>query len=620
MTLASGDWIVIILYFSISLGLGLFLARTKTSRLSDYFLSGRQGHWLLLGTGMVATTFGADTPLTVAGLTGSMGISGNWLWWSAAIGGMFTVWFYARLWRRAAILTDLEFIEIRYSGPVANFLRGFKSIYFGFFLNLIVMAWVNLALLTIIQTAFPATRGIAIQIGSLQVGSLQISMAQAIVIGCAFFTLLYSALSGLWGVMIADAFQFVIALLGCILLAWFSLQHDSIQNAGGLHAILPDVWLDFFPDFSNSPVPLTADPAGSAGVPAKISLASFLAYVLVQWWASWYPGAEPGGGGYVAQRIMSARDEKHGLLATLWFIIAHYCIRSWPWILAGLAVLVIYPELHGAETAAKEAAYVQLMRDLLPVPFKGLLLAAFLGAYMSTISTHLNWGASYLINDFYKRFVERDKSDRYYIRLSQFLGLLLIVAALVVSFGLLSSIKETWDFLLSATAGMGFVLLLRWYWWRVNAVAELTSMIAPVFILLAMRLLENSAWFSAAGYQIPPAPQNLFIIVPLSIVTILIVQYASPAENTALLQRFYDRIQPPGPGWRSFRGTKSAPSLPLLWPLTGWLSGTTLVYAGLFFPGALLLQRWELALWSGVVLCISLLITALAVKKEFQRS
>ena len=396
---------------------------------------------------MVATTFAADTPLAVAGLVARNGIAGNWIWWNAAFGGMLTVFFFARLWRRAGILTDVEFAELRYAGRPAAFLRGFRALYLGLPINCVIIGWVNLAMAKIL----------AITLGWDRLTAVLVSLA---------ITGIYTALSGLWGVVVTDFFQFV-------------LRDGRHHRAGVVRAAaardrrhraacgdkLPAGTLD---------VRSVRSDDGAIGDSdwSRCRWRASSPTSGVQWWASWYPGQEPGGGGYVAQRMMSAKDERHSLLATLWFTIAHYCVRPWPWILVGLASLVLYPDLTD-----KEAGYVMVMRDHLPSGWRGLLLGAFFAAYMSTISTQLNWGTSYIVNDFYRRFVQRD-GERTALRvgLDASTTIALMVLAAIVTF-YLESIRQAWEFVLESGAGIGLVLILRWYWWRVNAWSEIAAMI-----------------------------------------------------------------------------------------------------------------------------------------------
>lgn len=606
MSLTIADWSVLLVYLVLSLGLGLWLSRRGGRSLNDYFLSGRQGHWLLVGTGMVATTFAADTPLSITGLVGTRGISGNWLWWSAAIGGMFTVWFFARLWRRAEVLTDLELIEVRYSSPLAGPLRGIKAIYFGLFLNSVVMAWVNVALLRIFEIIFPQTTAIA-----LDLGLFTLSYAQLLVVGCALLTVLYVSICGLWGVMIADAFQFVIALIGCIVLAVYAAGHPAVQAGGGLAVQLPEAALRFIPDFSAATSSVQIGDGKSFDL-MQIGTGAFLAFILVQWWASWYPGAEPGGGGYIAQRIMSAKDERHGLLATLWFVIAHYSVRTWPWVIAALCAILIYPELQGAPKSVIEGGYAALIRDVLPSPMRGLLLAAFLGAYMSTISTQLNWGASYLVNDFYNRFIEPEADTARSIFVSRIVTVLLLIFCLVLSFSVLTSISSAWEFLLSTTAGMGFVLILRWYWSRINATAEMVSMVAPLLVIAVLWILREN------GIAVPQSPVDLFIIAPVSVLIILIAMYLTPPESRATLESFYRKVRVPGPGWRRERLATGVAAMGSLGRSTvGWIAGVGLVYGALFFVGAILLSKTEVAIYTGLIFFISLAAVIYVLRLEY---
>ncbi len=608
MAFTSGDVAVIFVYFAISLGVGIFVSRRASGSLVNYFLSGRSAPWWLVGTGMVATTFAADTPLWVAGKVAEHGISGNWLWWSAAAGGTLTVFFFARLWRRAGVLTDLELIELRYGGVSASLLRGFKAIYFGVLMNCVVMGWVNLAMLKILAVLFP-----------------EVEHPELLVAAVALLTLAYVTAAGLWGVMVADAFQFFVALGGCILLAIFAVQHPAVQQAGGLAAALPPGMLDFFPDFStlsgDAAAPLSGNANDSDGIGlARIAQSAFFAYLLIQWWASWYPGQEPGGGGYIAQRIMSAKDERNGMLATLWFVVAHYCVRSWPWIIAALAAVVIYPEIAQDE---RESSFVYLIRDVLPSPIRGLLVAAFLGAYMSTLSTHLNWGGSYVVNDFYRRFVRKSRAqsdnpesvradDRHYVRVSRLVTVLLAVLSLGISFTVMTSIQGAWNFLLSITGGMGFILILRWYWWRVNAAAEITSMLAPLSVIGVFALIE-SYW---PEIHIPGAPENLYVIVPVSILITLGVMYTTAPESRERLQAFYNRVRPPGPGWHDF--TNGERPAGLRWAFAGWLGATALVYAVLLGVGSLIFARYEQAALLAAIAVLSILVVRHALRREFR--
>ncbi len=555
------DWSIIILYFAGSAGVGVFYAKRAGKNMQEFFLSGRNLPWWLAGTSMVATTFAADTPLAVTELVARNGIAGNWLWWNFLFGGMLTVFFFARLWRRAGILTDVEFVEIRYSGKPAAFLRGFRAIYLGIFMNCVIMGWVNLAMAAILEGMFGIPRD-----------QVMIYIALTLVV-----TAVYSALSGLWGVAVTDAFQFVLAMVGCIVLAFIVLGLPEVGGIAGLQAKLPAWTFRFLPVVGDG-----GESLGAGGALA-LSVAAFLAYVGVQWWASWYPGAEPGGGGYIAQRMMSAKDEKHSLYATLWFTVAHYCIRPWPWIIVGLATLVLYPALGPDE---KRLGYVFAMRDHLPIGLKGLLVASFFAAYMSTIATQLNWGTSYIMNDFYRRFVNPGANDRSLVRIARITTILVMLLSLVVT-AMLDTISGAWTFIIEAGAGLGLVLVLRWYWWRVNAWSEIAAMITP---LIAYGVLSR---FTTIHF-----PESLFYIVGITTVAWLLVTYLTAPVPDSTLKDFYRRVHPGGIGWRPV-----ARLLPDVHGDAGfvglfldWLAGVVLVYAMLFGIGKLIFGEVALGL------------------------
>jgi Na+/proline symporter len=546
------DWTIVLLYFVASAAVGVYYARRAGSNLEEFFLSGRDLPWWLAGTSMVATTFAADTPLAVTELVAKNGIAGNWLWWNFVFGGMLTVFFFARLWRRAGIMTDVELVELRYSGRPAAFLRGFRALYLGIFMNCVIMAWVNLAMASILEGMFG--------IPPRQV-LLYVALSLAITAG-------YSALSGLWGVAVTDAFQFVLAMLGTIVLAVVVLRLPQIGGLSGLKASLPDWTLRFTPAIGAGGVPQ------AAGTFA-LSVSAFLAYVGVQWWASWYPGSEPGGGGYIAQRMMSAKDEKHSLYATLWFTIAHYCVRPWPWILVGLASLVLYPEL-GPDR--KRLGYVWAMRDYLPSGLKGMLVASFFAAYMSTISTQLNWGTSYVINDFYKRFVKPAAGERDLVRMSRIVTIVVMALSLLTT-TILATISGAWAFIIEAGAGLGLVLILRWFWWRINAWSEIAAMVAP---LVAYGYLR-----AATRVQFP---ETLYYIVAVTTAVWIAVTFLTRPADEETLKRFFRRVHPGGPGW-----TRVAALVPDVRPDSGyaglfvdWIAGVALIYSALFAVGSFL--------------------------------
>ena len=560
MSLHTVDWIFIVLYFALSLGIGVYYAKRAGRSTREYFLSGRNLPWWLAGTSMVATTFAADTPLAVTELVAQNGIAGNWIWWNFIFGGILTVFFFARLWRRSGVMTDVEFAELRYSGKPAAFLRGFRALYVGVFLNAVIMGWVNLAMASILQGMFGIEESHVI---------LYLALCMVVV---AF----YSALSGLWGVVVTDAFQFLIATAGTVILAVVVLGLPEVGGVSGLLSQLPSSLFDFFPAIGNS------EDVGATGALA-LSVTAFLAYVGIQWWASWYPGAEPGGGGYVAQRMMSARDEKHSLLATLWFTIAHYCVRPWPWILVGLATLVLYPELS---PESKRLGYVFAMRDYLPFGIRGILVAAFFGAYMSTITTHLNWGTSYVINDFYRRFLQQKKKEKHYVFVSRFVTVGLMLVSLLVTM-VMETISGAWKFLIEAGGGLGLVLILRWYWWRINAWSEISAMIAPLVAYTYLKFYTSMQF-----------PESLFVIVAFTtVVWLLVTALTRPVDEDQLIA-FYRRVHPGGLLWR-----RIARKVPEIVSDSGygmlaldWLSGVVFVYATLFGIGRIIFGDFVAAL------------------------
>ena len=561
MQLTATDWFVVALYFAFNLAIGFYYRSRAGKNVSEFFLSGRNVPWWLAGTSMVATTFAADTPLAVTGMVAVGGIAGNWLWWNFIASGMLTVFFYARLWRRSGVMTDIEFSEIRYSGRPAAFLRGFRALYLGIPINCVILGWVNLAMVKILQLV-------------LGVDKVQ---ALIIVLGMIALTSFISTLSGLWGVLVTDVFQFVIKMGMVTVLAVF-----AIQAVGGIDALKAKLALvdqargahqgsvlNFVPDL------------GSAWMP----MITFLVYISMNWWATWYPGAEPGGGGYVAQRMFCAKDEKNSLLATLWFNIAHYAVRPWPWILVALASLVLFPRLADPETG-----YIRVMIAYLPPSLRGLMIAAFAAAYMSTIATQLNWGASYLVNDFYRRFWRKSESDRHYVIASQCATVLLTIISAVITRDL-DSVADTWKILLVTGAGTGGVLLLRWYWWRINAWSEVSAMISGA----TMAVLLNKVWHLDPGNSIDFA---WMMIVNVSVTTAvwLSVTFLTRPESTETLVAFYRRTHPSMLGWRPIArlAPEVRPSGGGLSNLLDWICGCLLIYGILFGTGKLLLKEFAL--------------------------
>jgi len=560
------DWLIIGLYFVFSFTVAIYYTKRAGKDTSEFFLSGRNLPWWIAGTAMVATTFAADTPLAVTELVAQNGIAGNWLWWNFLFGGMLTVFFFARLWRRAGVLTDVEFTEIRYSGKPAAFLRGFRAVYLGLFMNCVIMAWVNLAMVKILQVMFPDFTFFGMNELNVNLGFIQFTFSSwLLLVGVIMFLVsIYSSLSGLWGVAITDAFQFVLAMIGTIILAFIALGIPEVGGIAGLKEQLPEWALEFTPKIGGG--------EGQGNILA-LTVGAFIAYIGVQWWASWYPGSEPGGGGYVAQRMMSAKDEKHSLFATLWFIIAHYCLRPWPWIIVGLVSVVLYPNLPMAE---KGDGFVMVMRDYLPAGLLGLLLASFFAAYMSTIATQLNWGTSYILNDFYRRFIQDDETEKHYVFISRIATVVLMIIAIFIT-SQIARISDAWSFILEASGGIGLVLILRWFWWRVNAWSEISAMIAP---LVFYPFIQSYVEF----------PVSLFFVVGFTTVVWLFVTFLTRPTSREVLHGFYKRIHPGGVLWKPI-----AQELPEVKADTGywrllsdWVAGCVLVYSTLFGVGKLI--------------------------------
>lgn len=563
------DWIIIIAYLIVSMGIGIYMSKRAGRSTGDFFLSGRKLPWYIAGTSMVATTFAADTPLAVTELVAQSGIAGNWLWWNMLLGGMLTVFFFARLWRRANILTDAEFVSIRYSGKEAKFLRGFRAVYIGIFMNTVVMAWVNLAMVKILKVMFPELSFF----GQNEFHLLGLTFSSHLVmVGLMMvFVAIYSSLSGLWGVSITDTFQFIMAMGGSIVLAVF-----AVKQVGGVDQLREQLsatpWVfDFFPTVGEQGATTSA-----TGI-MKMSVVAFVAYLGVQWWASWYPGAEPGGGGYVAQRMMSAKDEKHSLLATLWFQVAHYAVRPWPWILVALCALVLYP--HEAD---KGATYVMMIRDLMPAGLLGLLLAAFLAAYMSTIASQTVWGTSYIVNDLFRPFIQKNGTEKYYVNVSRITTFLLMIFSLLITTQF-DKISDAWKFILACSGGIGLVLVLRWFWWRINAWSELAAMIAPYFIYPILHF----------KYHLDFETSLIIIVIWSTLVWVTVTLLTKPTKRETLLS-FYRKVHPGGVGWKSV-----AAELPDVKGDTGygrlftnWILGCCLVMLSLFGTGKIIFGEY----------------------------
>jgi solute:Na+ symporter, SSS family len=576
MQLTLLDWVIIFSYFAFNLAIGLYYRKKATGSMNDYFISGRNVSWWLAGTSMVATTFAADTPLAVTGLVARNGIAGNWIWWSMAFSGMLTVFFYAKLWRRAGILTDVEFAEIRYSGKPAAFLRGFRALYLGLPINLIIMGWVNLAMIKILTLILGIDKITAI----------------AIVIAMMALTASISTLSGLWGVLVMDLFQFVLKMGMVIALAVFAVE--AVGGMSGLKAGLTQI-----------------DQARNAGTGATGSIMSFtpdlnslwmpmitfFVYIAVNWWATWYPGAEPGGGGYIAQRIFSAKNEKHSILATLWFNIAHYAIRPWPWILVALVAMVQFQH-DPAFAQDPESGYIRIMMLHLPISLRGLMIAAFAAAYMSTIGTQLNWGASYLVSDLYRRFLKKNESEKHYVTVSQLTTVFLMICSAIVSF-YMESIAQAWKFLIALGAGTGLVYILRWFWWRINAWSEVSAMLTAFVVSLVLEFgfgMSNDNAFDFAHI--------VLITTGITTVVWLLATYLTKPEPDSILISFYRKVRPSARMWGPVaeKVKDVIPQKDDLFNLSNWFFGCLLIYMTLFGVGKMLFGEY---LTGSLFLCLA---------------
>ncbi len=518
MILQGVDWVIIFAYFLLSLIVGVAFSKKAGSSTSEFFLSGRNMPWWLLGVSMVATTFSADTPNLVTDIVRNNGVAGNWLWWAFLFTGMLTVFIYSKLWRRSNVMTDIEFYELRYSGKPAAFLRGFRAVYLGFFYNVIVMAAVTLAMIKIC--------GVILKLSPMQ------TLIVAIVI-----TTVYSSLGGLFGVLLTDLVQFVIAMTGSI---WAAIYVVKLPQVGGLSKLLthPNLSgkLSILPDFSK----------------LDFAIAVFFFPLIIQWWNVWYPGAEPGGGGYIAQRMLAAKNEKHAMGSTFLFNVLHYALRPWPWILVALASLVVFPNLEALQAAfphidpgimKHDLAYPAMM-TFLPRGLIGMVIASLFAAYMSTIATHLNWGSSYMVNDFYKRFVKTDAPEKRLVmigRISTF-GLMLFSSLLAL---LLRHALEAFQILLLVGAGTGLIFILRWFWWRINAYSELTAMVVSFIIALYFKLVHTRL-----GFQPLADWQQLLIGIVITTISWITVTLLTRPTDEDRLRKFYRLVHPGGPGWK----------------------------------------------------------------------
>jgi Na+/proline symporter len=554
----------------------------------DYFLSDRSMPWFIAGTAMVATTFSADTPLAVTEMVAKNGVAGNWLWWSMLASGMLTVFFFARLWRRAAVVTDVELAELRYAGRPAAFLRGFRAAYLGLVINIIIMGWVNL--------------GMAKVLG----GMLGVSKWAALII-CLLLTFLYTVMSGYWGVASANGFQYIFEIGGAILLAFVAV--DAVGGIDAMKAKLGAAEAAFAPPgtrFGSAEAVLSILPAWDAGIWALPAI-TFATLLGVSWWASWYPGAEPGGGGYIAQNMLACRDERHSRAAALYFNVAHYAMRSWPWVVTAVCSLALFGGSLRDRAGNEDPGlnYVRMMVDYLPSGLRGLMLASFAAAYMSTQATQMNWGSSYLVNDLYRRFVKKDASEKHYVAASRLATALTVVLSLVATM-FMSQISKVWEFLLTIGAGTGLVYMLRWYWWRVNAWSEVAAMASALVTSTLLRL----AGARVAGLD-TARPEgfalNLVLTTAVTTAVWLAVTFATRPEPAETLDAFYRKVRPAGPGWKRVAARTGIipPRGEIARNAVFWVLGIAFVYSIMFATGGLIFGLRQQTLLFGALLVAS---------------
>ena len=575
MQLTTLDWVIVVISIVLSFAPAIYLMRRAGSSTTEFFTSGRAAPWWLVGGSMVATTFSTDTPNLVTNLVRENGVANNWVWWAFLLTGMSTVFFYARMWRRSGVLTDLEFYEIRYAGRPAAVVRAFRAVYLGLFFNIVIMATVNLA---------------AAKIANILLGW---PMWQTLAT-CAVINVLFASIAGLWGVLITDLFQFVIAMSASVAAAYFALQQPQVGGLSGLIAAIPPSTLQLLPDFNNWP----------------LTVSILILPLTISWWSVWYPGSEPGGGSYVAQRILASRSEKDALGGTLFFNVAHYALRPWPWILVALASMLVYPTLDDIARAFPYVDRALIGHDMaypamlvfLPPGLLGLMVAGLLAAYVSTISTHLNWGTSYLVHDLYRRFIRADASERHYVLMGRIVTALLMVVAAGMTF-LLETARTGFELLLSIGAGSGLLYLLRWYWWRINAWSEIAAMAVSFVVAIG---------FFIAGRMGAVFPPNTALLVTVFATTVawIATTLLTRPENEQTLIAFYRLVRPAGPGWGRIpslaqaTGVASSPdNIPL--QLLGWVLGCTFVYATLFGAGSALYGHTAQAMVWGVAWIIS---------------
>ena len=577
MQITALDWIIIFLFFAISLGIGIYVSKSSSKSANEYFLSGRSMPWWLLGLSMVATTFSTDTPNLVTDIVRSNGVSGNWVWWAFLITGLLTVFVYAKLWRKSNVSTDLEFYELRYGGKPASFLRKFRSIYLGIIFNVITMSAVTLA---------------AIKIGGIMLG---LEPWQT-VITAGLVTVTFSAVGGFKGVVYTDVILFFVAMGGAIGAAVYLV---NLPEVGGIESLLSNEnvinKISILPDFNDT----------------EALIALLIIPLAVQWWSSWYPGAEPGGGGYIAQRMFAAKNENHAIGATFFFNIMHYALRPWPWILVALASLVVFPDLDSIQNAFPNITQDKLGNDLaypamltkLPTGLLGLVLASLISAYMSTISTQLNWGSSYIVYDFYQTQINPDASQKQLVSVGRISTVLLMVLSTLLAL-LLQNAMQLFNLLLVFGAGTGLIFILRWFWWRINAWSEITAMLASglISLFLAIPSIKTSL-FGLNG--IMPGWAEFPFVVFVTTALWLIVTYLTPSESTSVLRSFYKKIQPGGPGWTKIVEEAKNDSEDIIEENESWtvpsgiiamLLGCIMIYSIMFSTGYFIYGSYKLAI------------------------
>ncbi len=573
MHLTALDWWIVVLSLGVTFVPAIVLARRAGRNTSEFFAAGRQAPWWLIGISLVATTFSTDTPNLVTNIVREGGVAGNWVWWSFLLTGLATVFFYARLWRRSGVLTDLEFYELRYSGVGARAVRGFRAVYLGLLFNWFIIATVNLALTKICGILF----------GWTNVETLAIAVCVPIV---------FAATAGLWGVMVTDTIQFVITMSSAIAAAYFALRAPHVGGLSGLFTQIRAAhphWLSFFPNFNDW----------------QTALAIFVIPLTVQWWSVWYPGAEPGGGSYVAQRMLAARSERDAMGGTLAFQAMHYALRPWPWIIVALASTIVYPTVHDIAVRFPHLQPALLGNDVaypamlvfLPAGFAGFMVAGIFAAYRSTIETHLNWGTSYLVHDLYRRFMAPGRDERHYVIAGRLVTVLIALGGVGVTF-LLGTARQGFDLLLSIGAGTGLLYLLRWFWWRIDAASEIAAMLVSFLIAIAFFIAGK------LGYAVDPTT-SLLIGVGVTTIAWLGITLLFPPKDEAALVAFYRRVHPPGPGWKYLReryGLADSQDSPAT-ALVGWVLGLAAIYGVLFATGSWLQAAWLPAcVWSAVTL------------------